>query len=179
MKSLWKNRWVVLILILSITVCAVGGMVYAKYVADMSNKTGINITAVGKLNMSVTGPAKEVAGDTYTITNSDASNMPAYVRVAVVVNWQDANGNVWATPPVEGTDYTVEASDCTKHDGYYYFNGTRKPGENFSVKINPVTSKTGYTLHVQILAEGIQCVPASTAQTAWGATFESGSWEKT
>lgn len=180
MKSLWKNRWVVLILILSITVCAVGGMVYAKYVADLHDRTDINITAVGQLNISVTGPADGAAG-AYTITNSNSeSNMPAYVRVAVVVNWQDANGNVWATPPVEGPDYTVAASNCTQlSDGYYYFNGMCKPGNNFSITINPETSKTGYTLHVQILAEGIQCVPASAAENAWGATFEGESWKKT
>jgi hypothetical protein len=33
-----------------------------------------------------------------------------------------------------------------------------------------------YTLQAQILAEGIQVVPETVAETAWGMTYADGSW---
>ena len=173
-----KSRLPLLLLSLCIITSAVASMIYAKYVDNKSNNAVIDIMADGKLVITVS-PDGHDAG-TYTITNDSSSTIPAYVRFAVIVNWQDGEGNLWAVPPTEGTDYTVswENEALVKlDDGYYYYNGTRDPGESFSFE---VTLKDGANppevydnLHVQIVAEGIQCVPDSVATTAWGVTYNS------
>ena len=119
---------------------------------------------------------------TYTLSNTNESNIPVYVRAAVVVNWQDSEGNLWAVPPKEGVDYLISTSTCTKlDDDYYYYNGVCAPQGSFPLSVllsagaNP---PSGYTLHVKILAEGLQCVPENAATQAWGATFTGTTWTK-
>lgn len=168
MKFQWnnlKNRTTALILTVCILLCAAGGMVYAKYIKDIDNSENVNITAEGVLNITVTG-----AGTTYTVKNDDASNMPAYVRFTVVVN-KIKDGYIWAIDPGE---YTINAPGCKKIDDCYYYNGILAKGGSFNVTVS--SSETD--LQVQVLAEGIQCVPASVAQNAWKCKYDSSGWSK-
>ena len=171
-----KSRLPLLLLSLCIMTSAVASMIYAKYVDDKSNNAEIDITVDGELVITVS-PGSHDAG-VYTITNDkdNGSTIPAYVRFAVIVNWQDGDGNLWAVPPTEGTHYTVTASGCTLLNNYYYYNGVRNPGEAITVTVTPGETKTGYTLHVQIVAEGIQSVPLSVAESAWHATYNGSEW---
>ena len=172
-----KSRLPLLLLSLCIMTSAVASMIYAKYVDDKSNNAEIDITVDGELVITVS-PGSHDAG-VYTITNdkTKGSTIPAYVRFAVIVNWQDGDGNLWAVPPVKDTNYTITVSDCTLLNGYYYYNGVRNPGEAITVTVNAVGSgKVGYTLHVQIVAEGIQSVPLSVAESAWHATYNGSKW---
>ena len=168
MKFQWnnlKNRTTALILTVCILLCAAGGMVYAKYIIDKTNDANVNIIAKGVLNITVTG-----AGTTYTVKNDDASNMPAYVRFTVVVN-KIKDGHIWAVDP---GSYTINATNCTQIGSCYYYNGTLAKGGSFNVTVS--SSETD--LQVQVLAEGIQCVPESVAQTAWKCKYDSGVWSK-
>ena len=163
MKFQWnnlKNRTTALILTVCILLCAAGGMVYAKYIKDIDNSENVNIIAEGVLNITVTG-----AETTYTVKNDDASNMPAYVRFTVVVN-KIKDGHIWALDPGA---YTLEAPNCTKIDDCYYYNDTLAKGGSFNVTVTSSVTD----LQVQVLAEGIQCVPANVAQSAWGHTYDS------
>ena len=177
-----KSRLPLLLLSLCIMTSAVASMIYAKYVDDAKKDAELDIIASGKLVVTVF-PGSHDAGNhdagTYTITNdkTEGSTIPAYVRFAVIVNWQDGDGNLWAVPPVKDTNYTITVSDCTLLNGYYYYNGVRNPGEAITVTVNAVGSgKVGYTLHVQIVAEGIQSVPLSVAESAWHATYNGSKW---
>ena len=111
----------------------------------------------------------------------------AYIRATYVVNWVDANGNIYAAQPEAGTDYTIllnvgfESAPWTlgDDDGYYYCNTAIEPGNETPVLINsiaPVADKapTGYTLQVTIIAEGIQStgMGASDAQAAFAKAAE-------
>lgn len=87
----------------------------------------------------------------------------AYIRATYVVNWVDANGNIYATQPVAGTVYTVSVNetDWTQGaDGYYYCNTSIAPDGLTPVLVNSITPNNtapdGYTLQVTIIAEGIQ-----------------------
>lgn len=180
MKFLWKyikSRLPMLLLALCIITSAIASMVYAKYVDDTGKDGELDIIANGKLVITVSPDDKHDAG-TYTITNDkdNGSTIPAYVRFAVIVNWQDGEGNLWAVPPVKDTNYTITVSDCTLLNGYYYYNGVRNPGEAITVTVTPGEAKAGYTLHVQIVAEGIQSVPLSVAENAWNATYNGSTW---
>ena len=175
MKMPWKgirHNLFVLLVILCILSCSVVSLVYAKYIADSSSNTEMEIVAQGELDVAVT----DQGDGSYTVANVEASNIPAYVRFAVVVNWVDSDGNVWPYASQEGTHYTVTANNCSKVGNYYYYNGICQPNGSFTVTVVPQATLTGYSLQAQILAEGIQVVPDSAVETAWGVTYNGSAW---
>lgn len=108
----------------------------------------------------------------------------AYIRVALVVNWMNDNGNVWGTKPVEGTDYNMTldlANGWSKgSDGYYYYNTKVAKDQSTPILIDEAevltnpgpkgTDGTQYYLSIEIVAEAIQAegIDASySAQQAW------------
>ncbi len=98
----------------------------------------------------------------------NTSDIPVYIRAAVVVNWVDANGAISAKAPVLGTDYSI-AYDLANgwaigSDGYYYYASPVAVGGTTSSLITeakPSSVKEGYTIAIEILAEAIQSEPAS------------------
>ncbi|MBQ3002249.1 MAG: hypothetical protein IJD82_00800 [Clostridia bacterium] len=107
-----------------------------------------------------------------------------YVRAAIVVTWEDANG-VLATPPVKDTDYeiTLNKDDWFEKDGFYYLKKPIISGKT-AVLIEELrelkdASKDGYKLHVEIISQTIQALgstddggtPAVT--DAWGVSVDS------
>lgn len=111
------------------------------------------------------------------VTNTGNAN--AYIRAMVVVTWQkdDTNSSeVYATAPVEGTDYTLiwTKDGWVKHtDGYYYYTSAVAPNASTGILLTsckPVEGKTpeGYHLVVEILSDAIQAKPDSAVTDAWG-----------
>ena len=108
-----------------------------------------------------------------------------YVRAAMVVTWQDGEGNIAPIVPIEGTDYIVtmpENSKWHKHvDSYYYYKEIVEPGEcteNLFDSITVVEGKTpeGYALSVELLsqsiqAEGVNKDGVTPIALAWGITI--------
>ena len=182
MKFLWnyiKSRMPLLLLAFCIITCAVASMVYAKYVDDNKGNASVDIITGGKLTVDISEPAVSGNEYTYSIKNTDESNITVYVRAAIVVNWQDSEGNLWAISPKEGTDYTINAKTCTKLGDYYYYKGTCNPDRGFPISVTLTgTPPSGYTLHVKILAEGIQSMPENAVGEAWGYTYTSEGWVK-
>ena len=175
MKIPWKgirHNLFMLLMVLSVLSCSVVSLVYAKYIADISSNSEMEIIAQGELDVAVT----DQGDDSYTISNVAASNVPAYVRFAIVVNWVDSDGNVWPYASQEDVHYTVTADGCSKVGDYYYYNGVCQPGSSFNVLVEPQSFMIDYTLQVQILAEGIQIVPEAVAEDSWGMTYAGGSW---
>lgn len=111
----------------------------------------------------------------------------AYIRAAVIVTWQDSNGNVSAIAPVKDMDYeiTYQLSDTgwIKQGDFYYYKNPVPPvsttGETETGKTGVLISSCrplkagpdGYTLHVEIIAEAIQAVPKTAVTEAWGKTI--------
>lgn len=107
----------------------------------------------------------------------NTGDIDAYIRAAVVVTWQDDQGNVHPTAPVAETDYTVTFPADTgwvKHtDGFYYYTTAVKTNATTGILLTnckPVEGKApeGYYLSVEILASAIQSEPASAVVEAWG-----------
>lgn len=102
-------------------------------------------------------------------------NTDAYIRAALVVTWQDADGNACSEVPVPGTDYTwtLNISDgwFDGGDGYYYFRGVVPKGRTTPVLIDRCASANtepdGYTLTVEILADAIQSLPSKAVTSCW------------
>lgn len=109
-----------------------------------------------------------------SVTNN--GNIDAYIRVAIVANAVDENGNIIAgTAP----SYTVNGEKWQKlKDGYYYYKGAVAPGGTTEQLFKGDVKVTGGELN--ILAESIQVLGGFDGKTAsvyaWGHSFDGNEW---
>lgn len=108
----------------------------------------------------------------------NTGNVPALVRARVLVNWVDPDtGKILAAPP-EGADMELVMGDGwmgpeqDPTSDYWYCNSILEAGA-----VSPVLVESANgSARITILAEVIQATPASAAASAWGISFENGSW---
>lgn len=110
------------------------------------------------------------------VTND--GNIQAFIRVAIIANAVDEQGNV-TTGTAPG--YTVDLTKWTKIDNYYYYNGIVEPngGKTADLFTGPVT----FNGEINILAESIQVLGGITSDgsasvDAWGVAYNNGAWTK-
>ena len=125
------------------------------------------------------------------VSIKNTGDIDAFIRAAVVVTWQDKDGNVYGTAPVEGTDYEIsynlgdptnsEGKWILGSDGFYYWTKLVKSEKedandcNTGVLISEAkplkaAPAEGYTLCIEILGSGIQAKPFTDYEAAWAAT---------
>lgn len=100
----------------------------------------------------------------------------SYVRVKLVMNWVDDNGNVSATPVNITVDY--DNTNWFEQDGIYYY---KMPVAPDAVTTNllqtpitePADKPAGCHLEVTVLAESIQAAPSTAVQQSWGVGVDS------
>lgn len=98
----------------------------------------------------------------------------SYVRVKLVMNWVDENGNVSAEP----VNITPSITDnWFLKDGIYYY---KMPvaAKDFTTNLlkTPITQDAapeGYHLEVTVLAESIQAAPSKAVTDSWGVRVDS------
>lgn len=115
------------------------------------------------------------------VSIKNTGDTAAYIRAAVVVTWQDENGNVHGTVPANG-DYeiTYNLYDQTNPvgkwelgtDGFYYWTSPVAPDATTGVLITEAkplkaAPAEGYTLCIEILGSGIQSVPTTVVVENW------------
>ena len=98
----------------------------------------------------------------------------SYVRVKLVMNWVDENGNVSAEP----VNITPSITDnwFLKDGIYYYKMPVAAKGETTNLLQTPITQGTapeGYHLEVTVLAESIQAAPSTAVTDSWGVRVDS------
>lgn len=98
----------------------------------------------------------------------------SYVRVKLVMNWVDGDGNVSAEP----VNITPSITDnWFLKDGIYYYKMPVAPdGETTNLLKDPITQTNapeGYHLEVTVLAESIQAAPSAAVEGAWKVTVGS------
>lgn len=148
---------------------AVGGTV-----AWLNTSTGPveNTMIPGKVPITINEKFENGTKRDVSVTND--GNIDAYIRVAIVANAVDAEGNVVAgNKPV----YTINTANWQELDGYYYYKGAVAPnGKTEALFSDPVT----VTGELNILAESIQVLGGIDGKTAseyaWGAVYRDGSW---
>ena len=109
-----------------------------------------------------------------------------FVRAAVIVTWQDEDGNVYGKAPEAGVDYTISYNDTNwfLKDGFWYCRESVASG-NTPVLIttcSPIAGKApdGYSLNVEIMTQTIQALGTTDADgtlavtDAWGVTVSGG-----
>ena len=101
----------------------------------------------------------------------NTGKIPAYIRVAVVANTVDAEGNITGAKDVSTE---LASSGWTKIDGYYYYNSVVKPNETTGnllaegIDLNDI--------QVTILASAIQAEPTNAVAEAWDVQFNGSTW---
>ena len=98
----------------------------------------------------------------------------SYVRVKLVMNWVDDNGNVSAEP----VNITPSITDDWFEQGgiYYYKMPVAANGETTNLLKTPITQGTapaGCHLEVTVLAESIQAAPSTAVTDSWGVGVDS------
>lgn len=118
-----------------------------------------------------------------TVTNN--GNIQAFIRVAIIANAVDEQGNV--TTVGNKPSFTV-SSDWTEIDGYYYYNGIVEPKGTPGNKTAPLfTDSVDFAGgEINILAESIQVLggrqyDGSASIDAWNAKYDynNRTWTKT
>lgn len=123
----------------------------------------------------------------------NTGDIPALLRVKVVINWIDGDGNVVYSP---GGDYhysvtladplnwTNDGGSTVVTSGYWYYNGIVQPDELTTDLIatayenlsGAAASDPSYHLRITVMAEALQAAPGLAAQDVWGMTYANGSW---
>lgn len=111
----------------------------------------------------------------YITNTSTEDSISGYIRVAVIVSWQDVNGNIYGKQPIPGIDYEITyGSEWEKtSDGYYYWPIAVAAGDKTGILIDSCSevdgmAPDGYTLVVDVIAEIIQSNPEDAVEDAWG-----------
>lgn len=124
---------------------------------------------------SGTDIAEELDGNQKkSIVVKNTGTAVSYVRVKLVMNWVDENGNVSAEPVNITPSITA---DWFEQDGIYYY---KMPvaAKDFTTNLlkTPITQDAapeGYHLEVTVLAESIQAAPSAAVQQSWGVGVDS------
>ena len=172
-KTNSKKTWVLLLLLLAMVLCAIGGA-YAYITAktdEISNHfTPVKVTC--KVEESFDGAVKQ------DVRIRNTGDIDGFIRAMLVFNWVDAEGNVLSAAPIEGTDYAIEwGSDQWKKgsDGYWYYTKAVAPNgvtEQLIKSVTLTSTKDGWKLQVQILATAFQADPPAAIEGAWGVAVD-------
>lgn len=100
----------------------------------------------------------------------------SYVRVKLVMNWVDDNGNVSAEPVNITVDY--DNTNWFEQGGIYYYKMPVAANDGVTTNLlkTPITQGTapeGYHLEVTVLAESIQAAPSKAVTDSWGVGVDS------
>ena len=92
---------------------------------------------------------------------------PVYVRVAIIITWQNEDGDVLFPQPIKDEDYTIDINESSWKSvgGFYYFTSPLVSGET-DVLINSCALieggdadlPDGYVLNVEIIAQTVQAI---------------------
>ena len=145
-----------------------------------------NTFVAAKVQVRVSQAFNAVSGDLSEVAvNNDHSNIPVYIRVAVVANWRRSDGNVCGgthnvdLPAIP--DNTLGTDWVKGSDGFYYYTKPvavgSKTSDLFVGTITLPTASDGCVAQMFFLASAIQAqgttdggVPAY--QDAWAAAPE-------
>lgn len=146
--------------------------------AFLVTKTDSIVNIFTPTKVTVTVEEKfENAKEDVKIKNTGTTD--AWIRTAVVITWQDKDGNVYGIPPVVNSEYTIEydlENGWVKgDDGYYYWTKPVAPDGLTDVLVKKCAYKTstapdGFYLNVEIIASGLQSKPNSVFNDKWGAS---------
>lgn len=174
----WKKQFVILATVIVLILGVVGGTT-AYLVA--TSEPAENTFQYDTVSCSITeDPFTDYSSTVKSnVKVQNTGTTPAYIRAAIVVTWQDRNGNVAPVAP-SAEDYRISYGSDWKlgpDRRYYYYPSavaSKAQTTNLISECEPLKAgPDGYTLHVEILADAIQSSPATAVTEAWGVTVGS------
>ena len=179
-KTVRKNKK--LVLLISVVAILILALTAGTTLAWLKSSSGpvVNTFEPAKVTSQVEEKTNNGIKSEVKIRNT--SNIDAYIRATVVINWVDKDGNVAAQKPVKDTDYTISYASDTgwwERDGYYYYSSAVAPDHLTNELIKECTAVAdkapeGYSLSVEIIADAIQSVPDKAVREAWNVTVADG-----
>ena len=164
------GRKAALILSLCLIFALAVGTTVALLVAHTNAVT--NTFTAAKSDITIKEDVKNGKKSSIQVENKGTAT--SYVRVKLVMNWVDENGNVSAEPVNITPSITA---DWFEQDGIYYYKmPVAAKGETTNLLQTPITQDAapeGYHLEVTVLAESIQAAPSTAVQQSWGVGVDS------
>lgn len=160
------GRKAALILSLCLIFALAVGTTVALLKANTAPVTNTFKAATSETHVDVKDSGNEKTG----IFVKNEGTATSYVRVKLVCNWVDNDGNVSATPVPAPK---ITNSDWFVKDGIYYYTKPVAPTGQTSnlLEGNPIKqpegAPDGYHLEVTVLAESIQAAPDTAVKDAW------------
>lgn len=117
-------------------------------------------------------------GEKSSIQVVNTGTAVSYVRVKLVMNWVDGNGNVVSGGKLP--EVTLNKSDWFVQDDIYYYTKPVAPTGQTSNLLDgnpikqPEDAPEGCHLEVTVLAESIQAAPSTAVEGAWAVKVVSG-----
>ena len=162
-KTNRPKHFAALLALVLILVCTVGGTV-AYLVAHTDPVT--NTFTPGEVSCQVEEEFKDNDTVKTKAVIKNTGNVPAYIRVAVVANTVDENGDITGMADLSQVDWLNETNWTEGNDGFYYYKGVVQPGDVTADLLENGIPLTG--IQVTILASAIQSTPTDAVQEAWG-----------
>lgn len=104
----------------------------------------------------------------------NTGNIPAYIRAAIVILWQDTEGRILETKPEKDLDYSIKFSTSENwilgNDGYYYYKRSIDENKCTDILIQECSQLKQYEdriLTVSIAAQAMQAQPNKAVSEAW------------
>lgn len=151
-----------------ILVCTVGGTV--AYLVTHTDPV-VNTFTPGEVSCQVEEKFEGNNVKTEAVVKN-TGNVPAYIRVAVVANTIDGEGNITGMETLE--EDWLNTAEWTEVDGFYYYNGVVQPNAETANLLNANIDLTG--IQVTILASAIQSMPDEAVKDAWKMSYDTGDW---
>lgn len=155
------------IAIILVVVMTIGGTV--AFLMD-STESVINKFTPASSGITIEEEVKENCKTEIAVKNTGDTG--AYIRVSLVANYYDENGNITGGAAVP--DFTNSEKWFLGNDGYYYY---KLPVAAGDVTDNLLASESKMQLkdnmQVTVLAQSIQASPTSVVHDKWGVTVDS------
>lgn len=155
------------IAIILVVVMTIGGTV--AFLMD-STESVINKFTPASSGITIEEKVKENCKTEIAVRNTGDTG--AYIRVSLVANYYDENGNITGGAAVP--DFTNSEKWFLGNDGYYYY---KLPVAAGDVTDNLLASESKMQLkdnmQVTVLAQSIQASPTSVVHDKWGVTVNS------
>ncbi|WP_087064822.1 hypothetical protein [Intestinibacillus massiliensis] len=152
----------------TVAAVAVGGTVaWLQIGTDAAENAFVPGEVTGEIHETFNGSTKS------NVYVENKSNIPVYVRVALVPTWVDKDGNILPQSASEANLNFALGSGWFKSDGYYYHKSVVAANgqtANLADKITVTGAPDGAHMDLQILSEVIQADPADAVKEAWGVT---------
>lgn len=155
-----------LLALVLILVCTVGGTV--AYLVTHTDPV-VNTFTPGEVSCQVEEKFEGNNVKTEAVVKN-TGNVPAYIRVAVVANTIDGEGNITGMATLEG--WLNKKDWAEGYDGFYYYKGVVQPGKETANLLTAAgIDLTG--IQVTILASAIQSMPDDAVNEAWNMSYDS------